>query len=103
MPDQSGGCLIDQAAAKVKSGGCLNDQAAARLKSGSCQIEIRQPPDRSGPRFVRSLILGNLLLLHKLKKLRRPYLCQVFTYAGPMPTLIEPNQMILAILIDQFQ
>ena len=45
----------------------------------------------------------NFLLLHKLKKLRRPNLCQLFTYAGPMSTLVEPNQMILAILIDQLQ
>ena len=27
-------------------------------------------------------------------------LCQLFTYAAPITTLIEPNQMILAILID---
>jgi hypothetical protein len=45
----------------------------------------------------------NFLLLRKLKKGRWPNLCQLFTYAGPMSTLVEPNQMILAILIDQLQ
>ena len=34
---------------------------------------------------------------------RQPYLCQVFTYAWPMSALVEPNQMILDILIDQLQ
>ena len=38
-----------------------------------------------------------------LKKLRQPYLCQVFTYAAPISTLVEPNQMMLGILIDQSQ
>ena len=30
-------------------------------------------------------------------------LWQLFTYAGPMSTHVEPNQMILDILIDQLQ
>ena len=34
---------------------------------------------------------------------RRPNLCQLDAYARPMSTLIEPNQMVLAILIDQLQ
>ena len=34
---------------------------------------------------------------------RRPKLFQLFTYAGPMLTLVEPNQMNQAILIDQLQ
>ena len=37
------------------------------------------------------------------QKGRQPYLYQLFAYAGPMPTLVESNQMILAILIDKLQ
>ena len=37
------------------------------------------------------------------QKGRRPNLYDLFTYAGPMSTLVKPNQMILAILIDQLQ
>ena len=37
------------------------------------------------------------------KKGRQPNLCQLITYTGPMSTLLEPNRMILAILIDQLQ
>ena len=48
-------------------------------------------------------VLKNFLLLFKLKKGRQPNLCQLFTYAGPRSTLVEPNQMNLAILIDQLQ
>ena len=32
------------------------------------------------------------LLLFKLKKWRRPYLCRLFTHALPILTLVEPNQ-----------
>ena len=39
----------------------------------------------------------NFLLLHKLKKGRQPNLCQLFTRR----TLVEPSQMIPAILVDQ--
>ena len=44
----------------------------------------------------------------KTKKRRQPNLWQFlfflfFTYDGFMSTLVEPNQMILAILIDQLQ
>ena len=39
----------------------------------------------------------------KLKKLRQPYLFQLFTYAAPITTLVEPNQMMLGFLIDQSQ
>ena len=31
----------------------------------------------------------------KTKKQRRPYLCQVFTYARLMSILVEPDQIIL--------
>ena len=41
----------------------------------------------------------NFLLLHKLKKGRRLNLCQLFTCW----TLVEPSQMIPAILVDQLQ
>ena len=41
----------------------------------------------------------SFLLLHKLKKGRRPNLCQLFTCW----TLVEPSQMIPAILVDQLQ
>jgi len=41
----------------------------------------------------------NFLLLQKLKKGRRPILCQLFTSW----TLVEPSQMITAILVDQLQ
>ena len=41
------------------------------------------------------------LLLFKLKKWRRPYLCQLFTHALPILTLVEPNQMMLGFLVDQ--
>ena len=37
------------------------------------------------------------------QKGRKPYLCQGFTYAGPISTLIERNQMILLVLTDQLQ
>ena len=37
------------------------------------------------------------------QKGRQPYLCQEFTYAWPISALVEPNQMILDILIDQLQ
>ena len=39
----------------------------------------------------------NFLLLHKLKKGRQLNLCQLFTRW----TLVEPSQMIPAILVDQ--
>ena len=45
----------------------------------------------------------NFVLLQKLNKERGPNLCQLFTYAGSMSTLVDPNQVILAILIDQLQ
>ena len=41
----------------------------------------------------------NFLLLHKLKKGRRLNICQLFTCW----TLVEPSQMIPAILVDQLQ
>ena len=48
-------------------------------------------------------VLWNFQILHKLKKGTLPNLFQLFTYAGPMSTLVEPNQIILGILIDQLQ
>ena len=36
-------------------------------------------------------VLRNFLLLEEQKKWKRPYLCQLFKYARPMSTLIEPN------------
>ena len=41
------------------------------------------------------------LLLYKLKKFRRPYLCQLFTRALPILTLVEPNKIMLGFLVDQ--
>ena len=38
--------------------------------------------------------LRTFLLLHKLKKWRQPYLCQLITEVAPISTL-EPNQIIL--------
>ena len=29
------------------------------------------------------------------------YLCQLFTYAVPISTLVEPKQMMLGFLVDQ--
>ena len=43
------------------------------------------------------------LTFTETQKQRRPNLWQLLIYAGPMSTLVEPNQMILAILIDQLQ
>ena len=43
-------------------------------------------------------VLRNFQILHK-----RPNLFQLFTYGGRMSTSFEPNQMTLAILIDQLQ
>ena len=45
------------------------------------------------------LVSRNFLLLHKLKKKTRHNLCQLFTCW----TLVDPSQMIPAILIDQLQ
>ena len=35
-----------------------------------------------------------------LKKLGRPYICQLLTYTSPIWTLVELNQMILDFLLD---
>ena len=48
-------------------------------------------------------VLRNFLLLHKLKERWRPNLCQLFTYAGPKSTLVDPNHLIQYIFIDQLQ
>ena len=40
------------------------------------------------------------LLLYKLKEFRQPDLCQLCTYAAPISTLVEPNQIMLGILMD---
>ena len=39
--------------------------------------------------------------LNKAQQGRRPNLCQLFSYAGPLLTIFEPSQKVLAILINQ--
>ena len=41
------------------------------------------------------------LLLYKFQKLRQPYLCHLFTSSAMIAILVEPNKMMLGILIDQ--
>ena len=51
----------------------------------------------------KNIFFKGISYLTKTKKGRRPYLCQLFTCACPMSTLVEPNLMILTILIYQLQ